>query len=262
MKRFSVFHPLFLSFYSKPLYQDVAKNWKGGGFLSLLIVLVLTWIPVMITVNAEVGAFLDREAPKYINQVPKISVEKGEARVDVPTMPYSIIDPSSGMELMVIDTTGRITSLEQTPALSLLTKTKFMMRQEQRNEIRVFDLAAFEGLTLDSGRVNGWVQAFKSGFAIIAYPFAVAGSYLYRIVQALIYALIALIFARVLKVSLEYGALLQLALVAITPVLLLNTLRTVLGVPVPFAGLISFIVALGYLFLAVKANAGNGSASA
>jgi hypothetical protein len=144
----------------------------------------------------------------------------------------------------------------------LMPKTKFMMRQEQMNEIRVFDLAAFEGLTLDSGRVNGWVQAFKSGFAIIAYPFAVAGSYLYRIVQALIYALIALIFARVLKVSLEYGALLQLALVAITPVLLLNTLRTVLGVPVPFAGLISFLVALGYLFLAVKANAGNGSASA
>lgn len=45
MKNYSVFHPLYLSFFSKSLYQDVAKNWKGTGLAYLLLLLALAWVP-------------------------------------------------------------------------------------------------------------------------------------------------------------------------------------------------------------------------
>ena len=38
MKRYSIFHPLILSFFSKSLYRDVGKHWRGTGLLYLLVV--------------------------------------------------------------------------------------------------------------------------------------------------------------------------------------------------------------------------------
>ena len=45
MKRYSIFHPLVLSFFSKSLYRDVGKNWRGTGLLYLLLIIALLWIP-------------------------------------------------------------------------------------------------------------------------------------------------------------------------------------------------------------------------
>jgi hypothetical protein len=37
MKKYSILHPLYLSFYSRDLYQDVRKNWNGGHKASIRI---------------------------------------------------------------------------------------------------------------------------------------------------------------------------------------------------------------------------------
>src|SRR3990172_8756471 len=127
MKQYGVFHPLLLSFYSNALYRDVAKNWKGVGFLYLLLLLALTWIPVMIHFHNNLSEGISREAPKFVNQIPKITITKGEVSVDVP-VPYYIIEPQSGVQLVAIDTSGQITSLDQTNAVALLTKKSFIMK--------------------------------------------------------------------------------------------------------------------------------------
>jgi hypothetical protein len=41
MRRYSIFHPLVLAFYSKPLYQDVGRRWKGTGLGYLLLLLAV-----------------------------------------------------------------------------------------------------------------------------------------------------------------------------------------------------------------------------
>ncbi len=255
MRQYGVFHPLLLSFFSKSLYRDVAKNWKGVAFSYLLLLLGLTWVPVMMHFHNNLSDGISREAPRIVNQIPKITITKGEVSVDVP-VPYYIIDPKSGEQIVAIDTSGQITSLDQTKAVVLLTKKNLIMRQQHRGETRIFDLSAIQSLTLDRDSVMGWVQAFKKWFPLIAYPFAVAGSFVYRIIQVLIYALIGMLFASILKTTLDYAALVRLSVIAITPVVLLNTLRRLLDVHVPLTWLISFAIAMVYLFMAVKANSG------
>ena len=80
-------------------------------------------------------------------------------------------------------------------------------------------------------------------------------SFVYRVVQVLIYALIGMLFASILKTTLDYDALVRLSVISITPVVALNTLRRLLDVHVPMTWLISFVIAMIYLFIAVKANA-------
>jgi hypothetical protein len=70
----------------------------------------------------------------------------------------------------------------------------------------------------------------------------------------LIYAAIGLLFARTANTSLDYKALMRLAAVALTPVLLLNLLLEFMPFHIPFWWLFGIIIGLGYLFFAVKSN--------
>jgi ABC-type Fe3+-siderophore transport system permease subunit len=91
--------------------------------------------------------------------------------------------------------------------------------------------------------------------AFFSYPVALAGSYVYRILQALAYACIGLLFANLLKAPLEYPELLRLASVAVTPAVVADTLRGVAGFPSSFTWLfLCFLLAMGYLLFAVRVN--------
>ncbi len=253
MKRYSILQPLYLSFYSRDLYRDVRKHWNGTGFLYLLLLLAITWVPVMVMVHRGIGEAVRREAPPYIEQVPTITILRGEVSIDRP-VPYTISEPDSGIPLVVIDTSGKISSLEQTDAPVLLTKNKFMYQQKHKAETRIYDLAGVEAFTLDRALVQKFVDLVRNYFALLAYPVALAASFVYRILQMLLYAVVGLLFAHVLKSALDYVTLLRLASVAITPVIILSMLRWITGIPVPAFGLLCFLVAMGYLYVAVKAN--------
>ncbi len=254
MRRYSVLHPLYLSFFSRDLYRDVRTNWKGTGFLYLLLLLAITWLPVMYKLHWNITMDIKKEAPRYIEQVPKITIVHGVVSVDRP-VPYTIENPDTRTPLMVIDTSGTITSLDQTKAPVLLTKDRFMYRKPNGSETRVYDLSKIENFTVDRARVNGWVQAFRKYFAAFAYPFALAGSFVYRVLQMLLYAAIGMLFMNTVKAKLDYLTVLRLASVAITPVIILSMLHMLAGVHIPAFGILCFGIAMGYLFFAVKANA-------
>jgi len=76
----------------------------------------------------------------------------------------------------------------------------------------------------------------------------------FRIVQALIYAAVGLLFALWCKVTLSYATLLRLAVVAMTPCLLAKTIFGIADIHLPYATLIFLVITLAYLFFAVKAN--------
>lgn len=261
MKRFSMLQPLYLSFYSRELYRDVRRNWKGTGFLYLLVLLALTWLPVIAKLHGVISNHIREEAPRYIEQVPMITIAKGQVSIDRP-VPYTIKDPATGTPLMVIDTSGRISSIEEANAPMLLTRDRFIYRQPNRAETRIYDLAAIDELTITRGDVSAWVEAFRKYFAVLAYPVALAGSFLYRILQALLYAAIGMLFVNAMKAGFDYAVMLRLTAVAITPAVILSTLRTVAGFAVPVFPLVSFAIAMGYLYFAVKANAGQAASGA
>ena len=251
MRRYSIFHVPALSFFSKKLYIDVSQNWKGVNFLYLLLLLAVCLTPTMINLHRGVSNFVDNEAPAIIDQIPEITITDGQVSIKE-AQPYYIMDPDSNKPLAIIDTTGRIESLKETDALCLLTGNKVIMKKSNV-ENRTYDLSQVKSFAINSEQITGWLQTGKKFLAVAIYPFALLGSYMYRIVQVLIYAAIGLLFASLCNTKLSYAALIRLAVVAVTPCIIVSTALGLTGTSLP--GFLYLVAALAYLFFAVKSNA-------
>lgn len=251
MKKYSILRIPTMSFFSKDLYIDIARNFKGLNFLYLLLLLAICWIPPMIKMHVGVTDFVNNEAPVMIDQIPEITITDGRVSIDQPE-PYYISNPDTNEPLAIIDTTGQYTSLEDSNAFCLLTENKLIMRQSNI-EKRTYDLSNIKDFTVNSEKVTGWLNIFSKIIVPVSYPFALIGSYIYRIIQALIYASLGLLFASICKTHLSYAALIRLAIAAVTPCIIVATILNLISVSIP-----SFLypaAALAYLFFAVKSIA-------
>ena len=251
MKRYSIYHIPVMSFFSKNLYRDVASQWKGTCFVYLLLLLIICWIAPISKLNAGLGSFIDNEAPGIISQVPVITIANGTASIKE-SQPYYIKDPETGKILFIIDTTGKITSLAETEATILLTKTEGVVRKSEM-ETRTFSLAQMEDLTLDQGLIWKFLTGAKKLLFPLVYPVCILGSFIFRIIQALIYGVIGMLFALMLHSKRPYDTLLRLAVVAVTPAIIIKTLVNLFGIGIPVPALWYFLIAMGYLFFGVKA---------
>jgi Protein of unknown function (DUF1189) len=251
MKQFHIWQAFPLAFFSRALYRDVAQRWRGSTFLYLLLLILVWWVPIAAMLQIESGAFAADYAPKVIDQMPVITVTNGRVAVDG-TMPYVITDPETGARLAVIDTTGATPTLEAARAPALLTRDELILSEGTRGS-RAYNLKDIPQLVVDRARLYDWLEIFRVWFVPLASVFVVAFMYAYRIGQALLYGLAGRIFARTLRVQLDYAALLRVAIVALTPAILLDMLLGLFGIAVP--GPISLAVAIAYLYFGIKANA-------
>ena len=254
MKRYSIFHPLILSFFSKSLYRDVGKHWRGTGLLYLLMVLALVWIPTMVKGHLEMSRWVEGESKEITKQIPAVTISNGQVSTDV-TTPYFIKDPKTGANIAVIDTTGQYKTLEDTDAKLLLTKSKLIF-SKSATETQTYDLSSVQSFYVDRARVEGWLGMLGRWFGPVLYPLAVLFSFIFRAIQILIYALVGLLFAQILHANINYKTLMRLAAISITPVLILDLIFEFVPGHIPGWSLLGIVIALGYLFFAVKVNAG------
>jgi ABC-type sugar transport system permease subunit len=253
MKRYSIFHPLVLSFFSKSLYRDVGKHWRGTGLLYLLVVLALVWIPTIIKGQLDMSRWVNGDSKEITKQIPAITISKGRVSTDV-TTPYFIKDPKTGSDLALIDTTGEHETLENTDAKLLLTKSKVII-SKNATETQTYDLSGVQSIYVDRSHVESWLATAKRWFVPVLYPLALIFSFIFRAIQIVVYTLVGLLFARILHAKLDFKTLMRLAAIAITPVLVLNLLFEFLPRHIPRWSLIGIVIALAYLFFAVKVNA-------
>jgi len=253
MKRYSIFHPLVLSFFSKSLYRDVGKNWRGTGLLYLFIILALLWIPTVIKGHLGLAAWVDGDSKEITKQIPAITITKGQVSTDV-TTPHVIKDPKTGEDIAIIDTTGTYQNLDNTDAKILLTKSTVIVRKNA-TQSQTYDISGVQSFYLDHSKVDGWLGTARTWFIPVLYPLALIFSFILRAIQILIYAVVGLAFARMLNANLDFKTLMRLAAIAITPVLVLNLIFEFVPGRIPWWSILGIIVALAYLFFAVKVNA-------
>lgn len=242
-----------MSFYSKSLYQDVGMNWRKISYLYLLLILSVCLIPSMFKTRGVVSDYLAQKAPGIVKQVPVILISKGQVSVDI-QMPYLINDPDSKKPLIIIDTTGQTASLKGSPALVLLTKKELLLKKSD-TESRTFDLSGIDTLTIDQSTVYSWIETFLDYFVFVLFPLALLFSFSFRIIQTLIFSLVGMALAKNLKIRLKVSSLVSLAIVSMTPAIILDAVHNYVDVTIPSWWLIDFLVAMGYLFFAVKAVA-------
>src|SRR5208282_4904925 len=250
MKQYSILHPLYMSFFSKSLYRDVAANWRGLCLNYLLIVLTLNLIPDMVRLHERVADFLADEVPKVVHQVPTITISEGTASVKVP-VPYFINAPWSKQPFAVIDTSAGAAPHADLKATIMLTRTKLTVKGDD-SEIHSFDFTRIHHAVIDKDLINRWLEAFKDNFIFAVYPFALFFAFLYYFIQALLCAFIGMFFAKMVNLDLKARALIRLSVVAFTPPLVLQTVHSLLDIEFPFSGVISFVLATCYMYFAVS----------
>ncbi len=252
MELSSMLRAFVLSFYSKDLYRDVARKWKGPGLVYLALLLAVCWAAQMFKVQAGLTRFAKEEGETIVNQIPGITISQGQVSTDV-TTPYFIKD-RNGTDLAIIDLTGQYTSLENTTAKALLTRDHLVINNRGRKQS--YDLKNIKSFHLDRARVQGWLGLARTWLVIILFPIFLVFSFIYRAIQALVYALFGMVFAKMMKVSLDYSTLVRLAIVAVTPAIIVETLFSLGGLHVPLWNFICFLIAMGYLVFGIKANSG------
>ncbi len=251
VRRYDLRHPYWLSFFHKPFYRDVASHWRGLAFVHLLILLALTGTVFMLHFKTLATVFVDEQAPAILAQIPPITIERGTVRTRV-DQPYRIYRADGTRLFAVIDTTGEITSLGQTEAMLLLTRSQLMARIGSGGS-RIIDLRPIEKLELTRNDVAQWLQTSLRWAPVVLFPLMLFFSFCLRTVQVVIYGGIGMVAAMLWKRPLPFGATVAVGIMAMTPVILIDTLIMVFALDVPFWGTGGFVVALAYLLFGIRA---------
>ena len=251
VRRYGLRHPYYLSFYHKPFYRDVVRHWRGLAFVHLLILLALTGAVFMLHFKALATIFVDEEAPAILSQIPPITIERGAVQTNV-AQPYRIYRTGGSRLFAVIDTTGEITSLRQTDAMLLLTRSKLMARIGS-GDSRIIDLQPIEKLELTRGDIARWLQTSLRWAPVVLFPLMLFFSFFLRTVQVLIYGGIGVVASVLWKRPLPFSAAVSVGIMAMTPVILIDTLVMVLRLDLPFWGYGGFVLALIYLLFGIWA---------
>ena len=249
MRRYSVLQALPLSFFSRPLYRDVARSWRGAGLVYLLLLAALPTALIVVRMELELTRWIRTDAGPIADQLPPIRILHGVVRVDG-QLPITIRD-SKGEAFAIIDTTVSEAEFLGSGATLMLTSNRLYLHRPQR-ETRIFDLSTVTRFSLDREKAHGWLRVLQTWSAPIALPCLLVALYVFRIVQALIGAGFAMLVARALHFSPVFGACMRLAAVALTPAILAEAALDAARARPPYWGLIWSVLALAFIVMAIR----------
>jgi len=246
------------SFFSKPLYQEVATTWKGVGFRYLFVVVVLVSIPVVFQMAIGLNyvyEYLVDDA--LLDQIPAITISKGELSIDKPS-PHVIRDPHDGGPMIMFDTSAAQNARLEPGIVALVTSHSVLVAKSEY-ETRTFHIPEeADDFFVDKTMIKGWMMTLKKWAPYVVNPLlgvcVVVFSFIVRIIQVLIYAVFGLLIAALLKVKLSYGQLVRLTVVSLTPSIIVALIVSLFEIPLPAQGLVFFSMATGYLTFAIIAN--------
>lgn len=245
-------HAPYLCFFSREFYLAVARQWQGSGLGYLFLLLAVVTIPL----TFQVAGVLDQVRNVYmqhvIDELPPMSIEQGILSADV-EQPYVIRLPEMDEPFLVIDTRDRPAGADEFQAPVVLLADRMIV--DNQGKVDSIPFEKIPHLTLDKAQLQSAADTLMRYVKPLAYVPLLLSEFVYRALQAVIYAVGGLVFAAWLKVSLPYGTLLRLSCVALTPSILVGLLFSVLGLQFSGLGVLLFVLTQGYLFFAVQSVA-------
>lgn len=253
MRKYGCFQAIFLSFFSRDLYRDVAQNWNGNVIWYLLTVIAIMWGALMFPLQNSINQHSRVTIEKVMPQFPTIKIENGKV-ITPEKRPYAIKDPEDQDVIVMIDTSGKYKTLESANTDILVTETEMLYKNDKTDQVEVHTIPSSIQISIVPEIIKEKMIGF-AGFAwLLLLPFLILCSAIYRLLQALIYAVFGKIFALTAGVNLRYGELYKLTLVAITPTIVVSTIFCWIDYQAPFLWCFYFILSMGYLIFAILAN--------
>ncbi|HUT34494.1 MAG TPA: DUF1189 family protein [Planctomycetota bacterium] len=254
MRRYSALRAPLLAFYSKALYRDVARNWRGSGVLYPLMLLAVCCVPVVVVAQLRAFTPLAARLAPIAEQLPTITISLGEVSVEA-TQPYVVKDARTGKAVVILDTTGQTTSLAGTEAKFLLTKTKLFIRQGA-DDVAAHDASDLPFRRVDREVAAGWLWWLKGPLALLLYPVLLLLSYVYVLAQDTVCGGFGLLVVRNRRWQFDYQTVMRLTGVAATPAVVAATVALVAGLSAPLLVWVigCFALTMAYLCFAIQAT--------
>ncbi|OAI46744.1 hypothetical protein AYO45_06195 [Gammaproteobacteria bacterium SCGC AG-212-F23] len=253
MKRYHFFQAFYLSFYSRDFYRDVAKNWGAEVVLYLLTFLFGCWLLASVPIQRNIGELYRVLTTHIFSQLPaEIIIEKGAIET-TEHRPYLINEPSSKKVIAIIDISGKYHNLDQAKTDLLITKSEIIYRDHD-SQVQVKKVSPDWNYHIKSAELPTILKAPVNFAWLILLPFLLGISFAYRLIQAVIYAVFGKVFAVLMQISISYTNVFKLAVMTLTPSILLGTLCDFFSVHIPHLWLSYFMISMGYLIYAVNAN--------
>lgn len=232
---YSYWSALYMSFYSRRLYIDVGKRWRGFGLLYLLLAIAIGAIPYSLKMSADFNTEFQNQLIAPILSLPTIYIQNGETKFDKP-MPY-LIKNDQGQVSVIIDTTGTVSEFtKEYPYLTLLVNKEAMSikipspsimnvgaDQTIRGPVLVQPFDKGMNMMFDGKSIINSTSVYSLKYAaqLMIYPVVVAIFYSLLAVFFLVLAFLGQVFSRVFfSFKLGFKQSCRLFMVAATPMLL------------------------------------------
>lgn len=253
-RRYSFWEALGFSFFSKDLYSDVGKNWKGTAYGWLfLMVLLMSILPA---VNFQM--FVSANLPDLMKKIPDFQVVNGEFSSSI-KQPF-IYKWDKGE--LIVDTTGKYDSLDKVPkaeemeSVFLVNKDKLISHRIRlgQAEDKTSKMPKFDSFIVNQENLARWagIVIHWSGAACFVL-FTVFLSIVEAVVM-LFYGLFGVLISEMRNKGLDFLVTLRLSVISHLPAFILGTCYLSF---LKYSGLYilgSIFLSLIYLFFAVSSQ--------
>lgn len=249
------FEALLLCVVSADFYVEILRRWRGTGLLFLGWLLLLLCIPLAMKVHHEQGEMIRRSREALLPQFPTVTVKDGVATTDVP-QPHVIY--AEGPEdktnpMMVVDTTGTVTSLKGRKESVLITSNAMYFKVAEPDVIMRLPFVGQQTLGPDNlGRIS---RATEAMVGWVAYPFMVVGRWMACGFQALLLAALASFMLLGRRLGVSFQDLFRLSVMACIPAIYLDTIASLIGIKWLLWEMVLAMVTVIYVTTALRAIA-------
>ena len=255
---------LYMSFYSRLLYIDVGKRWKGLGIFYFLLAIAVFSIPFALRMSFSFNQSFKEQITDPISKIPVFLIQNGDVFLKKP-MPY-MVKNDKGQVVVIIDTTDKINDFTMDyPYLTILiNKNKISLKVPSLTLFNMPQLNPSKGAPIvfafDKG-TNGVfdgkkyaedssIQKLKFFSELLIYPMIVAMFFSMFLVIFLVLGFLGQVFSTVFfSFNVTFAQSCRLLAVASTPMLLLLFILLILNSLFPGSGFIlSALLVIYYSF--------------
>ncbi|KTC90114.1 DUF1189 family protein [Fluoribacter dumoffii] len=257
---------LYMSFYSRRLYVDVGKRWRGFAFLYLLLTIALFSIPFALRMGFSLNQSFKEQITDPLSKIPVFYIQNGEVSFDKP-MPY-LIKNDQNQVVVLIDTTGKVNDFPaEYPYLTILiNKNKISLKVPSLKLFNMKDSKPSKGtplvqtfdkgtnLVFDGKKIaeQSSIRNLKYFSQMMIYPLVVAIFFSIFIVFFLVLAFLGQVFSSIFfSFSVTFMQSSRLLIAAGTPMMLLLFIMLTFNAIFQGSGFILFALLIAYYSLAL-----------
>ncbi len=239
------------AFYSKRFYRSAASRWKRHAVVYLLVLSLVYTMSAVYRLKVETADILNASLPLLAKQIPEITIDRGRVSIDADE-PYLIRGPRNNEVVAILDTTGQYQDLSGTESMVLLTADRLFVRRGI-DTVREVDLSSVDGFHLNRDRMMSWMSSMVAWMPVMVFPFAAVAAFGLRLLQALFFGALGMTLASGLKRPIPFPAAFSIAVAALTPAIILDTVFNLLGAAPPYWGILAQLVTAVFLVYGTKA---------